>query len=90
MSRANETRYIKWLETCKCKCRLDPGDWNNKQRWNNDQCRCECKELIGKKICDKGLIWNASDCERDKSCDVAEYWDYKNCKCRKWLIDKLV
>ena len=24
------------------------------------------------------------------SCDVGEYLDYKNCKCRKRLIDKLV
>ena len=23
MSRTNETRHIKWYETCKCKCRLD-------------------------------------------------------------------
>ena len=23
MSRINETRHIKWHETCKCKCRLD-------------------------------------------------------------------
>ena len=26
----------------------------------------------------------------DKSCDVGEYLDYENCKCRKKLIDKLV
>ena len=26
---------------------------NNKQRWNNDKCICECKELIDKGICDK-------------------------------------
>ena len=25
-----------------------------------------------------------------KSCDVGEYLDYKNCNCRKKLIDKLV
>ena len=31
----------------------------NKQRWNNDKCRCECKELIDKGICDKGFIWNS-------------------------------
>ena len=24
MSRTNETKYIEWHETCKCKCRLDP------------------------------------------------------------------
>ena len=23
MSRTNETKYIEWHETCKCKCRLD-------------------------------------------------------------------
>ena len=46
MSRTNETRHIKWHETCKCKCRLDASVCNNKQRWNDDKCRCECKELI--------------------------------------------
>ena len=43
-SRTNETIHIKWHETCKCKCRLDASICNNKQRWNDDKCRCECKE----------------------------------------------
>ena len=43
MSRTNETRHIEWHETCKCKCRLDASVFNNKKRWNNDKCRCECK-----------------------------------------------
>ena len=92
MSRTNETRHVKWHETCKCKCRLDASVCNNKQRWNNDKCRCECKELIDKGICDKGFIWNSSycECESDILCDVGEYLDYSNCKCRKRLIDKLV
>ena len=38
MSRTNETRHIKWHETCRCKCRLDAMACNNKQRWNNDKC----------------------------------------------------
>ena len=65
---------------------------NNKKRWNDDKCRCECKELIDKGICDEGIIWNPSncDCECDKSCDVRGYLDYKNCKCRKKIIYKLV
>ena len=54
MSRTNETRHIKWHETCKCICRLDAMICNNKQRWNNDKCGCECKELIDKGACDKG------------------------------------
>ena len=51
-----------------------------------------CKELIDKGLCDKGLVWNLSNCESecDKLCDVEEYLDYKNCKCRKRLIDQLV
>ena len=48
MSRANETRHIKWNETCKCKRRLDASVCNNKQPWNNDKYRCEYKELINK------------------------------------------
>ena len=32
MLRTNETRHIKWHETCKCKCRLDVSVCNNKQR----------------------------------------------------------
>ena len=63
MSRTNETRHIKWHETCKCKCRLDASVCNSKQRWNKDKCRRECKELIDKGICDKGFIWNPSNCE---------------------------
>ena len=33
-----------------------------------------------------------SNCEYgcDKSCDVSEYLDYENCKCRKKLVDKLI
>ena len=92
MSRTNEARHIEWNESFMCKCRLDASVCNNKQRWNNDKCRCECKELIDKGVCDKGFIWNPSncECECDKSCDVGEYLDYENCKCRKKLVDKLV
>ena len=56
MSRTNETRYIKLHEICKCKCRLDASVCNDKQRWNEDKSRCECKELADKDICDKDLF----------------------------------
>ena len=92
MSRTNETRHIEWHKSCRCKCRLDGSVCNNKQRWNEDKCRYECKELIDTEICDKGFIWNPSNCqcECDKSCDIGDYLDYKNCQCRKRIIDKLV
>ena len=63
-----------------------------KQRWNNDKCRCECEELIDKCVSDKGYAWNPSNCECEshKSCDIGEPLDYENCKCRKRLVVKLL
>ena len=94
ISRTNETRYIGWHGTCRCKCRLNANVCNNKRKQNKDKCRCECKELIDKGSCDKGFIWNLSNCDFvikcHKSCDVGEYLDYKNCKCRNKLVDRLV
>ena len=48
--------------------------------------------MIDKLMCDKGFIWNPSncECEFDRSCDVGRYLNYEKCKCRKRLIDKLV
>ena len=93
MSWSNQTKHIEWHETCKCKCKLNSSVCNNKQKWNEDKCRCECREeLSDKERCDKGFIWNPSNCncECDKSCDIGEYLDYKNCKCRKKVVDLLV
>ena len=93
MARINETRQIAWHETCKCICKLTSAVCNSRQIWNEDKCRCECKEdLINKMVCDKGYIWNPSNCacECDKLCDIGQYLDYKNCIGRKSLVDKLV
>ena len=61
MTLTNGTRHIKWHETCKCICRLDGIICNSKQRWNEDKCRCEYKELIDKGVCDKGFIFNPNN-----------------------------
>ena len=92
MSKANETRFIKWRETCKWIWRLDKIICDSKQRWNEDKCSCECKELIDKGVCNKGYVWNPSNCECEcgKSCNIDEYLDYSSCKCRKKLFDPLV
>ena len=85
MSRTNEIRHIEWHETCKWECKFGSNICNNKQWWNKDKYRCECKELIDQEACNRGFIWNPSNCECycDKACDVGEYLDYENCKCRK-------
>ena len=92
MSRTNETRSIEWHETCKCICRLNEIICNNKQRWSKGKCRCECKELIDKIVCDKGYFFNPSncECECDKSCNIIQYLDYSDCKCKNKLIDPLI
>ena len=84
MLRTNETKNIKWHETCKCECRLDAIVCNNKQCWNKNKDVCD----IG--VCHKDFIWNPSNCECEcnKSCDFSEYLNYKNYKCKKgWYIN---
>ena len=94
VSGTNETRLTEWHETCKCTCRFNSSVCNNKQRWIDDKCRCECKELkfMHKNSCVKGFIWNSSNCECKccKSCDFSEYLGDKICKYKKSLVDKLV
>ena len=58
----NQAKQIKWHESCKCVCKLDPIICNNKQKWNKDKSRCQCKKLVHKK-CDNDFIWNPSSCK---------------------------
>ena len=93
LARINETRKIVWHETCKCVCRLRSAICNDRQEWNENKCRCECKEdLVSKLVCDKGYMWNPStcSCECDRYCETGQYLEYKNCACRKKIIDDLI
>ena len=92
ISTTNETRYIKFNETFKCKCRLDPNVCNNKQRWNDDKCRCECKELIDKGSCIKDLFGILVIVNVNMINDVMleNLWIMKTANVEKKLVDKLV
>ena len=79
MSRTNELRHIKWQKACKCKCRLDASVSNNKQCWNKDKCKFECK----------GFNWNPCECECNKSSNIGKYLEYENCKYTGRFINKL-
>ena len=74
MPRISEIRHISWHGSFTCKCRLDAKVCKDKQRWNNNKCRCECKVLIEKDKRDYKFIWSPSicECECDKSCDAGE------------------
>ena len=92
ISRTNEPKSINWHETSKCVCRLDKIIYNNKEGWNKDKCRCQCKELIDQGVCDQGFIFSRSNCESecDKSCNNSQHLDYSDCKCKKKLIGPLI
>ena len=49
-----KAKQIKWHGSSKCVCRLDPIICNNKQKWNENKCRCEC--LTNKKVMIVDLI----------------------------------
>ena len=86
VSGTNETRR---RETGKCKCRFNSCVCNNKQRLNDDKCKCECEKLIAYAIKDLfGILAIVSG--NVKYCGFSENLDYKNCKCKKRLGDKLV
>ena len=53
LSKNNETCCVLAWNLCVCRyasvCR-------DRQHWNSDKCRCECKELVDKGSCDDGFI----------------------------------
>ena len=61
VSWTNKAKQIKWHDSCKCFCRLDPLICNNKQKWNKNKCRCEC--LKNKKCNDSRFNWNPNSCK---------------------------
>ena len=92
MSKTNETRHIEWHKTCKCECKFGANVSDNKQRLNKSKCRCECKELIDKKVCNKGfgILVTVSLNVIKLLMLMNIYLDYENCKCRKKLVAPLI
>ena len=42
----NEWKTLTKDISCECKCRFDERKCNSDLWWNNDKCRCECKNLM--------------------------------------------
>ena len=72
---------------------MNEGVCNLLQKWDYDECRCECKELNlwEVKSCINDYIWNPStcDCEFNKACKIDDYLDIENCSCQKRLFQSL-
>ena len=60
MTLTNTTKQVQFHESCKCVCKINSSVCSEKQRLNENKCRCEC--LVNKK-CQNDSVWNYSNCE---------------------------
>ena len=72
----NETRLVTFHESCKCDCLLNSTVCNDKQKWNESKCRCECLKV---EKCDDDFLWNISNCECEYS-KAAKLTTTKECE----------
>ena len=61
MLRTNETRHIKWHETCKFKFRPNASVCSDKQPWNNEKCRFMAKVYVIKELFEILVIVNMNE-----------------------------
>ena len=59
----NETRFLVQHESGEFKCVINKNACNSKQKWNHNECRCECKELDDWRSCKDDYMWNSSTCD---------------------------
>ena len=50
--------------SCECKCKIDGSKCNSNPKWNNDKCRCECKNTE-EHVCKKDYIWDPATCSSE-------------------------
>ena len=92
LSGVNQARFLVQHELRECKCGLKESVYNSKQKWNHNECSCECKELDDLSSCKNDYMRNLSICEweYDKACKIDQYLDIKNCSCEKRGVGKLI
>ena len=80
VSGVNEIKFLVQYKSRGSKCRLNESVCNSEQKWNHNECRCECKELDDWDFCKNDYMWNPSrrNCECNKACKSDEYLDIKN------------
>ena len=64
----NESKTLTKHIYCKCKYKFDGRNCNSNQKWSNDKCWCESKNLKKKSCLIKDYIWNPATrtCENGK------------------------
>ena len=54
----NQSKILTKFISCRCECKFDGKKCDPNQKWNNDECWCECKNLEKHHVCKKDYIWN--------------------------------
>ena len=62
----NECKTLTKHISCECKCEFDGTKCKSNQWWNNDKCRCECKNIHA---CEKDHVLNPAIC----NCKTGKY-----------------
>ena len=52
----NKSKASRKHISCECKCNFDGRKCNSNQIWNNEKCRCKCKNPIKHHTCDRDYI----------------------------------
>ena len=47
----NESKTLTKHVSCECNCKNDGRKCNSNKKWNNNECRCECKKRVPKTKC---------------------------------------
>ena len=77
-------------ETCEYRYELNESVCISKQKWNYDECWCECKELDNWSSCKGDYIWDPStcDCECNEANKIEKYLDIKIVFAKSfWLVN---
>ena len=51
ISKINELKTLTKYISCECKCKFHKRKCNSNQKWNEDKCRSECKDLKEHHVC---------------------------------------
>ena len=62
ITKINESRTLTKHVSYKFECKFDGSKCNLNEKWNNDKCRCLCKNLKDHRVCTKDYFWNPATC----------------------------
>ena len=85
VSQQNEMKEISFHKSGRCDCLLNKTVYNDKQKWNSEECKCECLKLEN---CEYGFVWNVSNCKCEQGKKVSKLISIQDTKIDKTIQNK--